>query len=736
MNKNVIRLLLVLTLCGIASVRAAEVENPRTETEKIVSPVQSEWTTPPSHTPNDTSVDGPLLGNGDLAVTFAGPPQRQQFYITKNDFWKLKSLIRQGGPRPLATLEISTRSLKDAEYHVEQSYYNPITTSEFRKDKKAVEMRCWVAATTPVLVVELSAREESPDVAVTLSPCEGQGAEIAKHGFGNHCWVTRKFVHDVDIATEAAVAMKVIGADETRFKLEPGQPVTLVLAAVSRFQNENYLAAARQKTQALDASSLADLQTQHANWWADYWAQSYADIGDDVIAHQYYRSLYVFGACSRDLRFPPGIFGSWVTTDKPAWEGDYHLNYNYQAPFYGLYSANHLEQADPHNAPLLDFMSRGRWYAEHVTNTRGVLYPVGIGPLGIETTRDADVIGVKYPNLEKGGLFWQQRSNAAYALVNVAQRWRCTYDLAYAKRLYPFVLGVVDFWEDYLRFEDDCYVIDGEAVHEGSGWNKNSIVAIALIQNALDLALDMSESLGTDADRHAKWRHIQDHLSTFGTQQRDGKTVFRYTEDGPTWWGDNTLGIQHIYPAGAIGLDSDPKLVEISRNTIAVMNRWHDGNGSNSFFPAAVRVGWDPNAILTKLAEYAEHTYPNGFQKGNPHGIENCSTVPNTINEMLCMSHGHVLRVFGVWPKDRDARFYHIRTWDAFLVSSALQDGQVQYVELLSERGRPCTIVNPWPGRAVQLYRNDGPAERLQGPRVTFPTAVNETIVLKNASTN
>jgi alpha-L-fucosidase 2 len=68
------------------------------------------------------------------------------------------------------------------------------------------------------------------------------------------------------------------------------------------------------------------------------------------------------------------------------WLGDYHLNYNHQAPFYGLYSANRIEQADPEDAPLLAFRERGRWYAANATKTRGVLYPVGIGPLGIETT--------------------------------------------------------------------------------------------------------------------------------------------------------------------------------------------------------------------------------------------------------------------------------------------------------------------------------------------------------------
>lgn len=105
----------------------------------------------------------------------------------------------------------------------------------------------------------------------------------------------------------------------------------------------------------------------------------------------YYQGLYTMGACSRDKIFPPALFG-WVTTDKPSWNGDYHLNYNFYAPFYGLYSANRIEQANGQETPLLDFMNRGRWYAQRVTGTRGILYPIGIGPIGIEVTRDFPVM--------------------------------------------------------------------------------------------------------------------------------------------------------------------------------------------------------------------------------------------------------------------------------------------------------------------------------------------------------
>jgi len=162
------------------------------------------------------------------------------------------------------------------------------------------------------------------------------------------------------------------------------------------------------------------------------------------------------------------------------------------------------------------------------------------------------------------------------------------------------------------------------------------------------------------------------------------------------------------------------------------MGRWIDGNGMNSFYPAAVRVGYDPEVILSELRSMIKKVgSPNGFTGRNPHGIENCSIVPNTINMMLCMSHQHVLRLFPVWPNDKDARFADLRTWGAFLVSSELKGGQVQYVRIRSERGKPCAVQNPWPGAEVQVYRDGREAERVSGQRAAIKTKQGELLVLK-----
>ena len=719
------------------------------EAERIVSRYQAVFDAPPGGVPSRDSAHGPLLGNGDMGAVISGKPEAQRYWLSKNNFLKLKDGHRTGGPRPFGGLEINIAALADATYRVEQEIFPAITVSRFTKGSNSVTMRSFVAATEAVLLVELAAEGAPVEVQTRLWAAPGRGSEEDLGRTDGLLWATKGFADSVIEPTAAAAVLTVIGATLKQpelepyvpqvipnpppkrlpppkvkgqpgptFTLEPGQKVTVAVAMRSSFDAKEPLAAARKLAFELNTEKLRALEDQHRQWWRAFWASSLVELGDPVLEQRYYLSNYVMGSGSRDLEFPQGLFGLWTTDDDPRWAGDYHLNYNYQAQFYGLYSSNHIEQADTFEAPVLAFMERGRAAAQELLKTRGVYYVVGIGAKGVRSCKPNTFLG--------------QKSNAAYCLANMAMRWYHTYDTAYARKVYPFVLDVANFWEDYLKYEDGRYVIVDDAIEEDhAGTDFNPVVSLGLVRTTFELATELSNALGVDAARLEKWQHILKHLSAFPTQERNGSTVFRYTEKGTDWVEGNTVGIQHIYPAGAIGPDSDPKLLEISRDTIRVMNRWIDGNGMSSIYAAAIRVGYDPEIILKELTHMVVTVGDaNGFTKGNVHGVENCSIVPNAINEMLCTGFGHVLRVFPVWPKTKDARFLNIRTWDAFLVSSSLKGGTVQSVKIYSEKGRPCTLVNPWPGKAIDVYRDGKKRETLKGERIALKTETATTLVL------
>ena len=558
---------------------------------------------------------------------------------------------------------------------------------------------------------------------------------IVEKGFDGECaYMTRSFTKNVDIPTKIAVAINANGFSDNSITLYPGKSVTLFIAVESMFKYKKPLKHVLREAKNMTVAKSEALWEKHNNWWQSYWNKSSFVLDDKVLMKAYYQGLYTMAACSRDKVFPPALFG-WVTTDNPQWNGDYHLNYNFYAPFYGLYGANRIEQTVPQDAPLLDFIDRGCWYAKHVTNTRGILYPVGIGPLGVEVTRDFPIMQdngytMKH-DVECGGLFYKQRSNALFGTVNMVQHWRHTYDLEYAKKIYPYLLGVADFWEDYLVQEDGFYQVYNDAGNEKSGFNKNTGMTLALLRNSLDATIDISRCLGIDAHRRTKWINIRDNLKPLPIWDNNGAYLLRGSEEDEAGNPVYDVSFSMIYPANGVTLDSDSLLLASGKNSVAAIQQWQHHNSTNSFYVAAIRVGYDADVIWSKLHSYAESTYPNGFQLDNPHGIENSCTVMNALHEMACMSVNGKIRLFSVWPKDVDASFKNIRTCGAFLLSASMNQGTVNGVTVFSEKGRCCTVVNPWIDKNVLLIRDGKRAETLCGKELVFLTSENETIQLK-----
>jgi len=379
-----------------------------------------------------------------------------------------------------------------------------------------------------------------------------------------------------------------------------------------------------------------------------------------------------------------------------------------------------VELSEPYDQPILEYIPQAQTHAKKRLGCRGIYSKVGIGPKGFETSRMFYKDGTEAADAS----FWGQKSNASYAAINMLMRFYSTYDETYAKNCaYPYLLEVVNFWEDYLKFEEGRYVIYNDCIHEnaaaGKGvfdWSENipdysddfnPILTLGLVRCVFKGILEMSEFLGLDEKRREKWQHILTHISEYPLQERSRKTVFRYTERGMEWCDGNSLGVQHIFPAGMIGLGSEEKLLQIARDTIQVMGRWSDFNAFPTFFTAAARVGYDPDIILSKFKEqFLNHTFPNFFIYYGGGGIECCSAVPSCINEMLFQSHEGILRFFPVWDKKKDAGFHKLRAYGAFVVSAKLEKEIVRNVEISSEKGRICEVLCPWEN-GMKVMEND-----------------------------
>jgi hypothetical protein len=142
-------------------------------------------------------------------------------------------------------------------------------------------------------------------------------------------------------------------------------------------------------------------------------------------------------------------------------------------------------------------------------------------------------------------------------------------------------------------------------------------------------------------------------------------------------------------------------------------------------------VGYDADSIIKYLRQrLAVQPFANLYIVQSGGGIETLAAVPLTVNEMLLQSYEGIVRVFPNWNHSKDASFNKLRAYGAFVISSSLKKGKIEYVKLISEKGRPCVMENPWSGQKVQLIRNGKKAETLKGNTLNFPTQENEIIQL------
>jgi alpha-L-fucosidase 2 len=526
-------------------------------------------------------------------------------------------------------------------------------------------------------------------------------------------------------APEGILLQRVIGADTKedqqalKFSLAPGAQATLVLPVMTDRNSPAYFTQAQQLAAQADKDSLAKLYQDHEKWWTDFWSRSFIKIPDQKIQDNWYASLYLLACCSKAECPAPGLWGNFITGDRMQWQGDYTLDYNYEAPFWAALPTNHPELADNYETMMLDQIPRGMATAQH-DNYQGLYWYCHLIPV---------------PGWSDDyGTFWGQKSGSLFAVVNCVQRWRYDRDPAYAKKIYPLLKGVADFWDNYLVRKDGRYVDLDDSSGENTGHDTNPATTLAFLRLLYPTLIEISQLLNVDDDRRDRWNDILTNLSPLPIVTADkigagldkidpsvlhGNLFIRNAEEGsnfpdpqysawqdqkthPTDGGHSSAGMnssQVIFPGWAIGLESPEHDLQAAYNTVLADSEWFDFNDDCTFYPCAAAVGLDPNLILDNMHALLDRATPNFIFHTGGGGIEDFAVVPATISLMFLQSYQQNIHLFPNWPMDQDASFGNLNACGGFLIGSELRQGKVIYVKIQSTAGQDCHLVNPWPGR-------------------------------------
>ncbi|WP_316790411.1 glycosyl hydrolase family 95 catalytic domain-containing protein [Pedobacter frigoris] len=696
---------------------------------------------------------GPYMGNGDVGVVCHTSENSQTFRISKVDFvtdgW---SDWAGTGPAalPVGGVQIIVKSpvTRGFNYQMDQ------LGNELRMNTataQPVKMKSWIAVNDNVMVTELTTTANTPiNISVetfadsanapytTTSEVNNQVAQVTRQTkTAGARWISK-----------AGISTRIIGAAATLIAVSKSQvnssfvltnaKTIYVLTNISGGGKTNNakLPAAYTLLRSADVSGVARLRKAKAAWWKDMWSRSYVETNDELLDRHYLSSIY-FLASAYNEHSPAcgGMYGVWNMSDSMMYHGDIHLNYNSQAGFYSVFSANRPEIAKPFYNFIESIVPDGKRRAQTDMGSvhpslagksfRGAVFLVG--GLGI---------GVPY------NYYWKQTMNAPFNVPLFSWYYEYTGDKDFLRnRAYPFIRECGDFYEDYMKKEaygnTYRYSITTGA-HEDS-WDLNPPSDLGFVEQTFSLLLKYSKLLNVDAERRALWNDILSHLPKYKVvmptkNPNKGLPVFAKNEAG--WdYPNHMIQMHPVYPCEVLDLLSNPDTLQIARNTVdyyEVSQKGFSGSMNSlglSGFIMAARVGFNPDVIIQNLRTLVSRAKPNFLINDGHHGAEKTALI-ETINSMMLQTLDSTLYLFPNWPKSA-AKFTRLRTKGAFLVSANYDGKMVSGLKVFSEKGTRCYLDNPWKGNVIQITENGKLiASSKVGDRYCFMTKPGSTYIL------
>ena len=489
--------------------------------------------------------------------------------------------------------------------------------------------------------------------------------------------------------------------------------------------------------------------------WKRYWGCSSVSLADKDLEEIWYRNLYFFNCALRPGATCPGIFANWSYGNiGTAWHGDYHLNYNTQQPFWVTFSSNHLDKNLVY-ADLVDhLLPVSRKWAKEYYGMRGAFFPHSAYPVEMNLH--------PYPVPDWGwevfetpwmvqGLWWHYLYSGDTDFLR--------------RRAFVPIKDAVLFLTDYMtrkeahgeEWGDDRYHIFPSVPPElyglqpGFKFNYDTQIDLALAKFVFKAYLEAVEILDLrKEERHLvrDVRHVLERMPDYPMYESEkyGRIYVSVPGERDEIVYNVPANLTHVFPGEEYGLSAPDSIRQWLLNTC----RAHQNEGGNDIvflnlqksrlgildleaFKRQVRYATLPGGTVTdavlqiggRYNDLTDYMYMGGM------GVwfENFA-LPAVINECLMQSYDGQIRLFPNWDKASDASFRTLRARGAFLVSASLRDGEVQPVEVYSERGGICSVRNPWPGCRVQvegLVRGNVK----EGAEITFRTESGKTYILR-----
>lgn len=571
---------------------------------------------------------------------------------------------------------------------------------------------------------EFSCFQRFPAIAPTAEvpdpPTSKKDRSFALHGVARGNWKASSDAHAAFLTCEAPETLR------------------LDIALFTPRDHTENVAAAASTAKRYSGINIPDIRRDSDQYWNEYWSRSAVDLNDKELERWWYHNQYWLGCCLREGKIAPGLFGNWSSGKiGTAWHGDYHMNYNTQQVFWGVFSSNHVEQHLPYIDLVENLIPMSRAYARDKFGLPGAYFPHSAYPVPSQV--------VPYPAPPWG----YEICETPWVVQSLWWHYRYTLDEAILRRVFPTLRLAAQFIVAYVKKGDDSkYHVKPTVSPENWGCtvdfrlNQDCIMDLALIDFLLEAGVQASEILSADAAERKHWAEIRANLAAYPSARGPEGEVWLDVPNAPLRWIYNIpVTLAPVFPGERAGLHSDAQTLELARRTARTI-RLEGGNDivyqplirarlgmlDLDWFKREVRYCLMPNGIVQDRVRQTGGRYQDStdfdFMMRMGVWTENLS-LPAVLNECMLQSYSGTLRIFPNTQNFGPARFRNLRAAGAFLVSAEWDGKAVLYAELLSERGANARIANPWGNAKVRVQdMASGVAVPLthEGNTIEFPT--------------
>jgi alpha-L-fucosidase 2 len=118
---------------------------------QLVGEIHGTWPQMPANIVTGRMTSGALIGNGSVGVAIGGTPDKQQFYIGRDDFWS----VLRGSVMPVGQLQLTIPSLQGGSSELSENIGPADVTGSFAQGDSKLKTQSWVAAGQNTLLIRL-----------------------------------------------------------------------------------------------------------------------------------------------------------------------------------------------------------------------------------------------------------------------------------------------------------------------------------------------------------------------------------------------------------------------------------------------------------------------------------------------------------------------------------------------------------------------------------------------------